>query len=165
MGDRFRPAVLALAGDFLYRVTAGTARLEVHGAGHAEAARANGRIAIFSLWHGRLLLGARAHEGRKTAIMISRHADGEIIARIVARHGYVPVRGSTTRGGGTALRELLSLAESGITEFAFTPDGPRGPREVVQMGVIAAARLSGAPIIPVAYSCSKKNSSRRGIAS
>ena len=61
------------------------------------------------------------------------------------------------------MREILRRMKQGF-DAAFTPDGPRGPKEIVQMGVIAAARLSGAPIVPVAYSCSKKNFSSRGTA-
>jgi lysophospholipid acyltransferase (LPLAT)-like uncharacterized protein len=140
--------VLVNAGDLLYRCLAGTARLTVHGAERVKEASRSAPGLIFALWHGRLLLGARAHAGRGTAIMISRHSDGEIIARIVARHGYVPVRGSTSRGGGTALREMIGLAARGVREFALTPDGPRGPRHVVQPGVVQLASATGYAIVP-----------------
>jgi len=130
---------LALAGDLVFRLVSVTARIQVHGAEHVEQARGSFPGLIFSLWHGRLLLGALAHRGRGTAIMISRHGDGEIIARIVTRHGYRAVRGSTTRGGGSAFRDMVRLAGDGVTEFAFTPDGPRGPRHVAQPGVVQLA--------------------------
>lgn len=140
--------VLVNAGDLLYRLLAGTARVTVHGAEKVNEAKRSAPGLIFALWHGRLLLGARAHAGRGTAIMISRHSDGEIIARIVERHGYIPVRGSTSRGGGAALREMIGLAARGVREFAMTPDGPRGPRHVVQPGVVRLASDTGYAIIP-----------------
>ena len=59
--------------------------------------------------------------------------------------------GSSTRGGAGALREIVRRIRKGA-DAGFTPDGPRGPRRRVQPGVIAAARLSGKPIIPVAFS-------------
>jgi lysophospholipid acyltransferase (LPLAT)-like uncharacterized protein len=76
---------------------------------------------------------------------VSRHADGELISRVVERLGFRPVRGSSTRGGVPALRELLRAAERG-QDLAFTPDGPRGPRGRVQPGVVQAAMTSGLPI-------------------
>jgi len=36
------------------------------------------------------------------------------------------------------------------------PDGPTGPREVLKVGVIALARLSGAPIVPTAFGASRE---------
>jgi len=87
--------------------------------------------------------------------MISRHRDGEFIARAVKLFGIDSVRGSTTRGGAAALRGMVRFFESGA-HLAITPDGPQGPRHVVQRGVIELARLTAAPIIPVAYSASRK---------
>src|SRR5437773_10840228 len=78
--------------------------------------------------------------------------------------GSVTAHGRCTRGAGMELRHILRRLKNGF-EAAITPGGPRGPREVVQSGIIAAARLSGAPIVPVAFSCSKKNYSIHGIAS
>lgn len=119
---------------------------------------------ILAFWHGRLFLMPYAYPGGRISILISEHHDGELISRTMNRFGFHTSRGSSTRGGALGLREILRKIAGGF-DAAFTPDGPRGPREEVQMGVIAAARLSGAPILPVAFSCTKKNSSRRGIGS
>jgi len=94
------------------------------------------------------------HKGR-VGMMISRHRDGEFIARAVKLFGIDSVRGSTTRGGAAALRGMVRFFENGA-HLAITPDGPQGPRHVVQRGVIELARLTAAPIIPVAYSASRK---------
>jgi lysophospholipid acyltransferase (LPLAT)-like uncharacterized protein len=80
--------------------------------------------------------------------MISRHADGEAIARVARRLGHGTVRGSTTRGGAAALHDAV-LALRGGRSAAFTPDGPRGPFEVAQSGAVYAASRGGVPLVPV----------------
>jgi hypothetical protein len=96
--------------------------------------------------------------------LISQHQDGEIIARIISRFGHRAVRGSSTRGGALALRELIRVGRSGA-DLVVTPDGPKGPRQVAKLGVVQLAKATGLPIVPLAFSCSKKNSSRAGIGS
>ena len=90
--------------------------------------------------------------------------DGEIIARIISRFGHRAVRGSSTRGGALALRELIRFGRSGA-DLVVTPDGPKGPRQVAKLGVVQLAKATGLPIVPMAFGCSKKNSSRAGIGS
>lgn len=142
------PRVLGWLGDLAFRLVAATCRIRVHG---GEGLRSPGQCStghIYALWHGRLLLGALAHRGRGTVVLVSQHADGEVMARILVRHGYRPVRGSSTRGGGEALREMTALAQFGSREFAVTPDGPRGPRHRAQVGVVLLASRTGCPIVP-----------------
>jgi lysophospholipid acyltransferase (LPLAT)-like uncharacterized protein len=105
-----------------------------------------------------------AYRGQEAHILISRHRDGELIQRIVARFGFQAIRGSSTRGGALALRQLIRLGRSGV-DLVVTPDGPKGPRQVVQPGVIQLARATGLPIVPLTFSCSKKKSLGAGIAS
>jgi hypothetical protein len=84
-------------------------------------------------------------------ILISQHADGELIAQLVRHFRYGVVRGSTTRGGSAALLNLLQVSKK--THLCVTPDGPRGPRRRVQPGAVFVASQTGLPIIPfgVAY--------------
>jgi lysophospholipid acyltransferase (LPLAT)-like uncharacterized protein len=89
----------------------------------------------------------------KLAVMTSLHRDAEMISRAYSRFGYSYARGSTTRGGASALRGMLRLAAQGY-DLAITPDGPRGPRRRVQSGAIAIARHTGFPIVPVTFSAS-----------
>ncbi len=110
---------------------------------------------IFSFWHGRILMMPFMKISRPTSVMVSRHKDGELIARVVKYFGINSSRGSTTRGGVSALKELIKLAREGFC-IAFTPDGPRGPRYIVQSGVIQAAKATGLPIYPITYSARKK---------
>ena len=82
--------------------------------------------------------------------LISSSDDGEAICDVFAKFGYTAVRGSTTRGGIPALKQLIKLLEQ-KTSVAITPDGPLGPPEKIQSGVVLLAKYSGVPIIPWHY--------------
>jgi lysophospholipid acyltransferase (LPLAT)-like uncharacterized protein len=110
---------------------------------------------IYAVWHDRLLLLPYLYGHRGCQVLASRSRDGELVARWVRHFGLEPVRGSSTRGGGEALRRLTRALRSG-REVVVVPDGPRGPREVLKPGVIALARLSGAPIVPLAVGTSRE---------
>jgi lysophospholipid acyltransferase (LPLAT)-like uncharacterized protein len=121
-------------------------RVRVH---EREALLGRGERCIFALWHSRLLPLAFTHRGRSVALLISRHRDGELIARIITRLGYRTARGSSTRGGEEGIREMLRHAEEGHL-LGITPDGPRGPAEQVKPGLVYLASRTGYPILPVA---------------
>jgi lysophospholipid acyltransferase (LPLAT)-like uncharacterized protein len=110
---------------------------------------------IYAVWHGRFLLLPLFYGRRGCHTLASRSRDGELVARWIGRFGLVPVRGSSTRGGGEALRQLARALRQG-GEVVVVPDGPTGPREVLKTGVIALARLSGAPIVPTAVGASRE---------
>jgi len=110
---------------------------------------------IYAVWHGRILLLPRLYGRRGSHALASRSRDGELVARWISRFGLVPVRGSSTRGGGEALRQLARVLRQG-GEVVVVPDGPSGPREVLKAGVIALARLSGAPIVPTAFGAARE---------
>ena len=112
---------------------------------------------ILAFWHGQLFLMRYAFPGRQITILISRHRDGELIARTMELFGLDTSRGSSTEGGASGLREVVRKVRNGYS-VGFTPDGPRGPRHLAQAGVVQAARIAGIPIVPVAFSASKKNS-------
>jgi lysophospholipid acyltransferase (LPLAT)-like uncharacterized protein len=113
---------------------------------------------IFSIWHNRLALClilyrrylSRTVPERRLAAMVSASRDGGLLARILEHFEVEPVRGSSSRRGPQALRELVTWGERGF-DLAITPDGPRGPRYHVQDGVMSAAQLTGLPIVPVSY--------------
>jgi lysophospholipid acyltransferase (LPLAT)-like uncharacterized protein len=139
-------------------------RMTVRGNEAADTLTRDDRHFILAFWHGRQLMIPLAYRGREIHILISRHRDGELISRIMSRFGYHSVRGSSTRGGTAALRQLIKLGRSGV-DIAITPDGPKGPRYVAQPGVIQIAKVTGLPILPLTFSCSKKNFSTVGMAS
>ena len=100
---------------------------------------------IFPFWHRCVLPATWYFRRRRIAVLTSQSLDGEFIARVIRRFGFAAVRGSTTRGGQRALREMdRMLSERGAV--AFTIDGPRGPRFVAKKGPVLLARTSGTPI-------------------
>lgn len=104
------------------------------------------RPAIYVIWHGRLLPGAFHYRKQRLATLISRNRDGDYIADMIERWGYRVIRGSSSRGGAAALRQIVQALEAG-TSVALTPDGPRGPRQRMKLGPLQAARLAGVPIV------------------
>ncbi|HEY6084322.1 MAG TPA: lysophospholipid acyltransferase family protein [Nitrospira sp.] len=139
-------------------------RFETKGQEEIDALYRDGRRVIIAFWHAQQLMMPLAYRGSGAYILISQHQDGEIIARVMQRFGFHAVRGSSTRGGVEALRELIRLGRSGV-DLVVTPDGPKGPAQVAKMGVVQLAMASGLPIVPLAFGCSKKNSLRAGIGS
>lgn len=112
----------------------------------------SGKPFIGAFWHNRLgLIAAAWTRGRPMAMVHSSHGDGRMLGTALAAFISRPIEGSTRRNPLGALRGMLRALEDGLP-VAATPDGPRGPRMRCQMGVVEAARISGAPVIPVAYS-------------
>ena len=139
-------------GQWAVRLLALTLRLRMVDEHHARTFWERGAPLIYAIWHGRvLMLPAIFGKTHAVHVMASRSRDGELVARFVRSFGFQTVRGSTARGGSEALRRLARLLRQG-REVAVVPDGPLGPREVVQPGVIALARLTGAPILPLTFS-------------
>ncbi len=101
---------------------------------------------IYAFWHRCTFVAAWSMRNEQGATMVSRSFDGEYIARIVERAGYVPVRGSSSRGGTEALREMHAWVGKGHSA-AITADGPRGPLYVAKPGALLLARNTGAPIV------------------
>ncbi len=113
-----------------------------------------GNRVIISFWHDQLLLMVCGYPGKRANTLISPSKDGELLARTMRLFGHEAVRGSSSRGGREAFKHLLKLA-SEPTDFVLTPDGPKGPRHQIKDGVIQLARMTGRPIIPMAFVCSK----------
>jgi lysophospholipid acyltransferase (LPLAT)-like uncharacterized protein len=146
------PLAMAVAerlGSAFIGVLGRTLRFEIEGRETWKALHARGEVVIFVFWHSRILPLAHLHRDEGAVVLISEHRDGELIARIIRRRGFGTARGSSTRGGARGLRTLLKALRDG-RDLAITPDGPRGPARRMKLGPLVAARLSGAPIIPVA---------------
>lgn len=143
---RVGPVLARWFGPPVVRALGATWRVRLDPPDLPERIRAAGP-AVYAFWHGKLLVPSALFRGQGFAVMVSRHADGETIARIVERLGSVTVRGSSTRGGAAALHEAI-LALKGGNSAVFTPDGPRGPREVARPGAVYAASRAGVPLVP-----------------
>lgn len=149
--DRLLLALAPSLGHWAVRLLAATLALR-RDEKHARPFWEQRAPVIYAVWHGRVLmlpwLYGRTHQ---VHVMASRSRDGELVTRFAWRFGFRSVRGSTTRGGSEALRGLARLLRKG-REVAVVPDGPLGPRGVVQPGVIALARMTRAPILPLTFS-------------
>ena len=150
--ERLGPVV----GAALVRLVGATLRVRVVGLEDVEPLWRERRAVIYIVWHGRILLVPwftarlrRTRGARTPLVLASRSRDGELVTRFVNRFGLPVVRGSSSRGGGEALRTLVASLRAG-TDVAIVPDGPRGPREQLQGGVVALAALTGAPVVPLA---------------
>lgn len=144
--QRLTLAVIAGVATPLVRLLSITWRYEVEGQEHLRRLEATGSRYILAVWHGRILPGLWYWRRRGIVVMTSRNFDGEWIARVLERFGFGTARGSTSRGGARALRELVrTLARH---PAAFTVDGPRGPAGVVQSGVVWLAGATGVPVLP-----------------
>lgn len=114
----------------------------------------SGAIALF--WHGRIplcLATAPQWWRKRTRAMISPSADGEFIAQALARAGFPAIRVSSAKPGDAAkaraavvgFREAMTWVADGGA-LVITPDGPRGPNEVIAAGALQIARRTGAPV-------------------
>ena len=147
MRVRLHPGAVGCFAAGLVHVLAKTVR--VHREFEAPAfdpRRPDHPRAVYAFWHGRIMLVALTHLNSGVCIPISRHIDGEYVARMARHIGARPIRGSTRRGGAQALRRMIQASRD--ADIAVTPDGPRGPGYVVQPGIVHVARLSGRPIVP-----------------
>lgn len=119
---------------------------------------------LVAFWHQRLMMSPlmRRKTEKRVFMLISAHRDGEIIANAVKGYGLDFIRGSSAdsrkkwkeKGGAPALARMIAALKEGHV-VAVTPDGPRGPARKAQAGVIRLAQMSGAPVLPVAYSVSR----------
>jgi len=149
--DGWPARVLITLGFGIYRLWARTIRLRVEDP-HDVIGFVRNQPVIFAIWHNRLLMLPRVFDPsfptRQSYGLISASRDGDFIANWIERSGYGTIRGSSSRKGVIALRQLMdTLAANG--NVLFTPDGPRGPVYAVSQGVIFLAQTSGATIVPI----------------
>jgi lysophospholipid acyltransferase (LPLAT)-like uncharacterized protein len=138
------------------RLVHATSRWSVHGAAGPDALLAEGQPVIVAFWHGRMLLLPMMWARRGPLYMLmSQHRDGRIIAGAVSYFGIGSIAGSSTAGGSAALRAMLRHIRAGAS-VGITPDGPNGPAMRASAGIVAAARLARAPIVPMTYATSRR---------
>ncbi len=154
--NRLARAAACLAAAALIRLVWATSRWRVIRAPKLEEIWDSDRPFIVCFWHGRLMMMPFAWTRPEIFnMLISEHPDGRLIADTVARFGINTVLVSTSRGGAGALRNLVRILKGG-NSIGITPDGPRGPRMRATTGAVALARLSGAPLVPLAFSCRRR---------
>jgi lysophospholipid acyltransferase (LPLAT)-like uncharacterized protein len=147
--NRWLISLIGILGAWLVRLWVGTLRYRYQPLGtdvRPERLGEHERY-IYTFWHENMLLLAYQYGRPNVRVLISQHADGQIIAEICRHLGFGLVRGSTTRGGIEAMREMLRAGQS--HHLAITPDGPRGPRRQLQPGLVYLAARTGLAIVPI----------------
>jgi lysophospholipid acyltransferase (LPLAT)-like uncharacterized protein len=127
--------------------------LEVHP--DARALLASGEPIIPCSWHRDLVLCMRQllrgdDSGRSFCLLVSPSVDGELVAMTIQRWDVRVVRGSATRTGGKAIRDLYRIVMRERLSLVVLPDGPKGPPGEFKPGAVMLAQLSGAPVLPMA---------------
>lgn len=149
--DKVVPALAPRIAYAYIRLLRATMRLEFDNHDVFRRLRRDRGQYIIAFWHSRLVMMPYVYPDRRIAILASRHRDSEMLGQILTRFGFERVWGSSTSGGTSGVRALLRKVKEGY-DVCITPDGPRGPRRRIKLGVVAVARLSGLPIVPVAFS-------------
>lgn len=161
MKERLKKLKNRLAGGLLptvifliVRALYATMRTRVVGGDIPQAFQDRGEGVINVFWHARLLMVPMCYTGKGVYVLISSHGDGEIIANVMRLFRFHLVRGSSSKGGREAFHDMVRLARND-KDLAITPDGPRGPAEVVKPGVAQLARLTGKAVVPLAFGASR----------
>ena len=144
---RVKVRLIAAAGFRAMSLVGATLRWRVEGLEYFDALQRDGRQPIMGFWHGRILPATLYFRDRGIVVMTSRNFDGEWIARIIERFGYGTARGSSSRGGPQALREMARALRAG-SPVGFTLDGPRGPARQAQPGALWLSGATGHPVLP-----------------
>jgi len=127
-----------------------TSRVEAVGLQSLFAGADGGGVSLGAVWHQDIIAGGFFFRGRKVVAMASQSPDGEIAARALKRCGYIPVRGSSSRGGKEGLKEMLEYLRSHRGVIAgLSVDGPRGPAYRSKLGMLILAREMRVPLFPV----------------
>ena len=103
---------------------------------------------VFAMWHEYVLLPIFKFGHRNMAGLVSKHADGQLLGHLLGSVKMGMVAGSTNRGGVEAIRQILRDQDI-HRHLVVTPDGPRGPRRVAQVGVVYIASRTGMLVVPV----------------
>jgi lysophospholipid acyltransferase (LPLAT)-like uncharacterized protein len=154
VSSRLGLAVAPALGAWAVRLLALTLRIRRE-EGPVQELWRSGTPTIYAAWHGRILLLPFLYGWRGSRVLASRSRDGELVVRFMRCFGCEAVRGSSSRGGAEALRLLARSLDAGRDVFVV-PDGPRGPRERLKPGIVVLARLTGAPIVPMALGASRE---------
>lgn len=132
----------------LYRLWCKSLRYTVTNRSAIYSNTDQGRPVILCLWHDELFPLIYFKGTLKIITLVSKSADGDILANIIQRMGLETARGSSSRGGTEALLTIMRRMSNGFCA-CLTVDGPRGPRHKVKKGAIFLAQQTKAPIVPI----------------
>ena len=136
-------------GSLLLKLFYGLNRRIVKGRKNYLELTKNGESVIIAVWHGHLLSVFYDLRDLNINALAGTHNDAEEISRIASAWGWRMIRGSSKEKGSLAYKAILRVLKKPGSIFFITPDGPTGPRRIPKPGLIRAAQMTGASIIPV----------------
>jgi len=139
---------------WLARVWFSTCRIKTHGQIYRDQIDLSQAPAVASFWHYTILFIFYFMRKDPAVAMVSASKDGEYISRVAQKLGYATVRGSRKKGGLQAIKSLIRHMREG-QNAAIVADGSQGPARVVQAGCIVLASRTGAPVLPMLWSCNR----------
>ncbi|MEE4252633.1 MAG: lysophospholipid acyltransferase family protein [Desulfuromusa sp.] len=154
ISDRLLLTFVPFTASRVMRLLNLSIKKDIIGADLLRSVWERGEHVIIPFWHDQLFLLVFGYPGKHAKLLISSSKDGELLARTMKYFDQDTVRGSSSRGGRAAFREMLNLCKE-KADIVLTPDGPRGPRHELKDGVIQLARMSGRPVMPLAFVCSR----------
>lgn len=154
LGDKFLLAVAPRLAAGLMSLLHALMKVDVIAEDNIRQFWGRNEHVIIAFWHDQLFMMVKGYHGPGARILISASKDGELISRTMQYFGQGSVRGSSSRGGRSAFKHMLEIARQPF-DLVITPDGPKGPRQQVKDGLIQLARLSGRPVVPMAFACSR----------
>jgi lysophospholipid acyltransferase (LPLAT)-like uncharacterized protein len=149
---------IALAGNLAYGLSKlwfSTCRIRILQPDLHQKCLTGAPPSIGATWHRGAIFYCYFYGPVHPMVMFSQSEDGEYLARFAQKCGTIPVRGSSSRGGGQALRRMAHFLRQGKGHCSTVLDGPQGPRFKAKKGLLLLAKLTGAPLIPTMWSASR----------
>jgi len=138
-------------GPGFFRLLSATWRVQREGVEHGIE---NPDPVAYAIWHESIPAGLTLHRERDFCVMISHHHDGELVERVARRYGFRTARGSSTRGGFGAMRQMLRDSKD-APGLVVTPDGPQGPAHKISPGLLWIAGVTGRPMVALGFATSR----------
>lgn len=139
---------LPQSAAMMIRLLHHTCHFTTFGREYEEAALSTGKSIIYTAWHCAFPGVVYYFRDRNGLLMVSPSRDGDWASRVLNHLGYQSVRGSSRKGGGLVLRQMIAHLRSG-EPGGFIADGSRGPARIAQKGILVLARHAKAPLVPV----------------
>ena len=132
-----------------------TSKIKIINATQVKRLKQQGKNVIYALWHGRMFLPIWVLRKQNIYVVVSPSRDGEYLHRIISRFGYQSIRGSTSKNPSRTLVQVFNKLKE-ENDVGLASDGPLGPVQKVQPGIIWLARKTGLPIIPITFGSRRK---------
>ena len=162
-GFKVTQSLISFLGSMYVLFVYKTSRINLKNRKNIESLFKKNESFIYAFWHDQLLMCPLTWQSRiEIKVLISKHRDGDIIAKLISNLGFKAIRGSTHKSGKTrnkggllSARQMIKSLKKGIS-IGISPDGPKGPRHKVSDGILSISRLSNSPILPVGIGFKKK---------